>query len=170
MTSDLEVPFVRNGGSLWVSVDGVEHLLVNYDRENGTAQIFVAFDSATQTWVSPDDEARIDTIDAARIEHVWRLHTRCTFRGLGPFETHGTHLDRDHIYTRAGALQSTPRYLVNLEYLGDDTEAAAALPEMEVRGPFHPLGAGIGGKVWLSEITDYTEFRTPHQLPGRQEH
>lgn len=71
-------------------------------------------------------------------------------------------------YAISGALHSDePGYFAFIEYRGDNPATASQLPEMEARGPFHPLGAGVGGKVPLSELTDYTETQIDIPVPGR---
>ena len=154
---------------VWVSVDGVARALGAVDLARGTAKVFVPHAVARHPLRTSDDEGVFQTVPLSHIERTWRIESRCNYRGVGPFTVHGISHEGESYSVTSEILRSQPGYEVGLEYAGAHHEQAASLPGFESRGPFHPLGAGVGGKVPLADITDYTEYRTELPIPGRSE-
>lgn len=103
------------------------------------------------------------------VARFWTITAHCRYAGEGPFQVHGV-MHGDSGYSVSGRLLSdTPGYMVFLEYEGDSPDRVSSLPGFESRGPFHPLGAGVGGKVMLADITDYTETETDFELQSHPE-
>ena len=131
--------------------------------------ILVQNDPAFHPWNEMADGGHVDHVPRTAVTRLWKVSAHCRYEGEGPFQVLGI-MHGASGYTVAGRLPSdTPGYMVFLEYEGDSPDRVCKLAGFESRGPFHPLGAGVGGKVMLAEISDYVETETDFVLQPRTE-